>query len=869
VQSRYGFLVLFLILVTGIAMALAGGEGVFAGASGRASKPPSSSVDPQQTAMGSQEAPTAPLPTHEPDRTAAAVAIPGAPQVGADQLLVQIVDGATGEPVADAEVAAEDPKFRWDRLSAKEIREYHRLVDPFESAKRWGQTAKSDAQGFAVLARKGSYSVHALKDARYGQLQVQGTPPASGWKVKLEPDQGMDVQVVDAAGKGLPEVPVGLTAEWISPGAATGDQNQWVAGYTDEQGFARLRHVQMLQRDWQERKPKDLRAYVAALGLTSVFAPVTPACPVGPVVVLKVQSHGSVRVKMTDRKQQPVPDSLGISLSLGADLPTQHPWDSMGMSEQVVGGIAEFRYVGLGITFNTSTWFNGVSIGKEFAGPRVPGETAEATLSLSDAKVAHLHGRLVQADGKPIAFADASMLDAAATDPFAWFHAKEDGSFDWVGDAESMAAMRNLMIIVHGHDDEDGGEGRMPSASSAPIPMPAALEDVALGDVVVTALKPLARGKVVAWTTPVPKHSLHIEVWQPGDGANEGSWNYSTSYGVAQQQDGSFVVSALATVQPGRMRLSCSCEDAEPVTPFEFSAGQQDLRVELKRSAKLTVRVLLDADVRKHVRLTGHLAGAGAELESWAQEGDDAHVLEFSSLRAGDYQLQLKASDLTVATIHNLHLVPGGATDPRVDPIDLRGQLHSVQLRLVNAAGTVVDHWGQLRIRDARTGAWMESGYLEHGVVNFGVLGTTLDLVVTGAEFRPIRWQGPPGRVDLRIEEPFAVEIELAGLPADLPAESPLFCASSMIGGSDLLRELGITGDFLNGHDYGVPQKGILHRTCLEAGHYEVQLRWRVENGEDESLFTGKCDLSPQQTRVRLVLPDEVQRRIRELLKKK
>lgn len=868
-QSRYGFLVLLLILVTGLALALSGGDGVFAGTSGRASKPPSSAFDAQQAQATGADGPSAPAPTPEPDRTATAVTPVGAPHVEPDQLLVQIVDSATGEPVADAEVAADDPKFRWDRLSPKEMREHQRMVDPFEMAKRWGQTAKSDAQGYAVLPRKGDFGVHAIQGTRYGHLQIQGSPPPSGWKLKLEPDQGIDVQVVDAAGKGLPDVPVGLTAEWVLPGAATGDQNEWVAAYTDDQGFARMRHIQMLQRDWQERKPKDLRAYVAAIGLTSIHAPVAQSCPAGPAVVLKVPAFGSARVKMTDRKNQPVPDSLGISVSLGADLPQQHPWDAMGMSEQVIGGVAEFRYVGLGIQFNTSTWFNGVSIGKEFAGPRVQGETAEVTLSLADAKVAHLHGRLVRADGKPVVHADASIMDAAVSEACGWFHAKEDGSFDWVGDAETLASVRNLIIVVHGVDDEDGGEGRMPSASSAPIPMPAALEDVALGDVVVTELKPLARGKVVAWTTPVPKHYLHIEVWQPGDGASEGSWNYSSNYGVSQEKDGSFVVSALATTQPGRMRLSCSCDDAEPVTPFEFAAGRQDLLVELKRSAKLSVRVLLDPEVRKQVRLTGHLVGMGAELESWAQERDDAHILEFASLRPGDYQLQLKASDLTIVTIDNLRLSAGGPQDPRIDPVDLRGQLHSVQLRLIGADGNVADHWGQLRIRDARTGAWIESGYLEHGVINFGALGTALDLLVTGSDFRPVRWQGAPGRIDVRVEGPFAVQVELVGMP-EVSAESPLLCVSNQAGGSAILRELGITNEGYYGNpEYCVPQKGILVRTCLESGTYEVQLRWRVENGEDEVLFSGKCDLSPQQPNARLTLPGDVQQRIRERLKSK
>lgn len=785
-QSRYGFLVLLLILVTGIALALSGGEGVFAGTLGRASKPPSSALDASQAQTADKDAPSATGTNSEPDRTAAA-ATPGAPNVAPDQLLVQIVDAATGEPVADAEVAADDPKFRWDRLTAKDMREHMRVVDPFALAKRWGQTAKSDAQGFAVLPRKGDVAVHAIKDTRYGQLQVQGTPPTNGWKIKLEPDQGIDVQVVDATGAGLPEVPVGLTAEWVLPGAATGDQNEWVAGYTDDQGFARLRHIQMLQRDWQERTPKDLRAYIAAIGLTGIHAPVAQSSPVGPAVVLKVPAFGSVRVKMTDRKSHPVPDTLGITVSLGADLPQLHPWDSMGMSDAVIGGVAEFRYVGLGIQFNTSTWFNGVSLGKEFAGPRVQGETAEATLSLADTKVAHLHGRLVRPDGKPLAHADASIMDAAVAEASGWFHSREDGSFDWVGDADSLATVRNLIIVVHSVDDEDGGEGRMPSASSALIPLPAAMDDVALGDVVLSELKPLARGKVVAWTTPVPKHALHIEVWHPGDGASEGSWNYSSGYGISQEKDGSFVVSALATTQPGRMRLSCSCDDAEPVTPFEFAAGRQDLLVELKRSAKLSVRVLLDPEVRKQVRLTGHLAGMGAEMDSWAQERDDAHILEFGSLRPGDYQLQLKASDLTIVTIDNLRLAAGGPQDPRVDPVDLRGQLHSVQLRLIGADGNVADHWGQLRIREPRSGAWIESGYLEHGVINFGGLGNTLDLLVTGSDFRPVRWQGAPGRIDLRVEAPFAVQIELVGLP-DLPAESPLLCVSNQAGGSALMR---------------------------------------------------------------------------------
>ncbi len=852
--SRHGFLVLLLILATGVALSLSSASGVFASGAGDAAKLSAGATLLQQGGEADLADALA-KPAQDPERTSNPAAGPLLLPVFEGQLRVQIVDGESGEPVAGAEVAAEGSKFRPDQLSLQEQRDYERTIDDFLRFQRWGQRAVSDSEGFVVLeidADRGSVNVFAQKDTRFGKLWVQAHVDN---RLKLWPDLTVAARVVDAAGHGLPDVPLGITAEWLIPGAASGDRYCSVLAYTDGDGNAQLRHFRQLQEDWRPKKPKDLRLFVSAPGLTAVHAPISPQCPAGEPVVLTIPAYGAIRLALVDRNNQPVADSLSPSIALAvANLEAVRAWDDARSGEQMIGGKAEFPYVGLGLTFLANSWFAGINIDREFLGPRGHKEAVEATLSLAGQKTAHLRGRLIDAGASPYSQIDIIAIADGNSEPFLWLRTNLQGQFDWLGSGDHLDEVRRLVFVAR---DDLGG----PIATSAPIVLPADILEVDLGDLVMRVPKPVARGHVTALVSPLPKHRLNVQVWQPGDGANAGAWNFSSAFGVSQGKDGAFVVATTSEGSiGGPMRLLVTCDDAEPVTPFEFANGNEQIKIELSPAAKLTARILLDTNVILDSNISGQLVGMGSEQASFGMVQDTGTQLEFNGLRPGDYQLGIKLRDQVIETIAGLRLAPGAPADPRVDPIDLRGRLHPMQVRLVDALGQVADHYGTLYLRDQSAGGFVSAAYLEHGVVNFINLSANVELVVIGDDFRPLHWQGPTGLVDLRIEMPLPVHIEFRGLP-ELSPQASLLCASKLLGRSPFSAKHGLalpTAD----EDVSPLVGGIVSRTCLEAGTYTVVLQCQIRDGAAEELFVTTCEISPAHSSVSIMVPAEQAQRI-------
>src|SRR5262249_18527727 len=336
-------------------------------------------------------------------------------------------------------------------------------------------------------------------------------------------------------------------------------------------------------------------------------------------------------------------------------------------------------------------------------------------------------------------------------------------------------------------------------------------------------------GRVTAWTSRRPRHTLRVETWLAGDGGGGGRWIGTDAFGVMQDADGTFAVTALGALAAAPLRLSVDAPDCEPVTPFAFRAGRDDLLVELRPGAALGVRLLLgqallQSAVELTCRLEGRLLDLGPVQESIAQRREGERAAEFTGLRPGDYRLTVSACGLTVVAVDGLRLAPGHNTDQRLNPLDLRTRLRPARVRLREADGAIADESAQLFARDPATGSWSPAGAIEHGVALLAVVGAQLEIAVVGASLQPIHWQGQPGDVELRAQRPFGVAVECAGRPA-LPAGAPLSCVALPVGGSPFLLGLGI--DMGRDRDGGAGEPapvvdGVAHCALREAALCEV-----------------------------------------------
>lgn len=119
-----------------------------------------------------------------------------------DQLVVRVVDGASGAPVADAEVA---------RYEAREERDARPSAQMLWGA-YWGEPvarAHSDASGEARLARGAGGQLHleAFAPGKWAELDTEAPGPVT---LRLEPDFTLAVPVRDDRGRPAGEVPVAL-----------------------------------------------------------------------------------------------------------------------------------------------------------------------------------------------------------------------------------------------------------------------------------------------------------------------------------------------------------------------------------------------------------------------------------------------------------------------------------------------------------------------------------------------------------------------------------------------------------------------------------------------------------------------------------
>jgi hypothetical protein len=797
------------------------------------------------------------------DATVAADAVP--------MLCVQVVDKATGEPVAGAEVAADDPDADLDRLSPLEQFEVHRILDPFLRLQRIGQRAVTDAGGRANLRRApAGMTICAAADERYGVLQIQGPPPPAGYRLWLVPDLGVHVRVVDALGKPLAAVPLGLTAEFVRAGAATGDRSSWPVAFTDGDGCAVVRHLQDLARDYQGRQPRDLQVVVRAPGLMDIAAPVHPAVGGGPTVTLSLSAFGSIAVHLQDRRGRPLPgrEVFGLSLSYRERETPSVPWDDTSFEAEAFGSEGSYPYVGLGLQLTLYGYVASVGLERALSGPVRHGEKVHVNLALGDGQCAIVRGRLLAADHTPLPAAEIMLVRTDNYMVQSPARTGADGRFEVYVAREGIDGVTSIRVQTR-------DQRWVPTATSAPVPLVCRNDEAELGDVVLQLPVAVASGRVVAASGPLPEHQWQVERCAPGAGDE---WETTATMAVREAKDGTFAVVSLEPHPDGRLRLRVVGTECAPMPPIPFTDGQSDLLVTLTAGADLRLRILVDDELLACGNLFNcdlRRSDGDGQAQAWPQIVDGAFECRFAGLVAGVWRLQVSAFGLSVADVDGIALGRGADADPRVDPLDLRGKLHLLRLRCVDEAGRVIDCSGGGVIAEFDSGArkWGTGFAVEHGLAALCTASAHCEVLLAMNGFQPVRWVGRPGSADVRMEPSFAVNLEFTGIAA-LDAAS-LYCRVSHRGASTFAKETGVPRGHLWGLDNfdSLPlQKGRASPPLSEAGDYQVSLMLAglVGREEGDTVILGTFPFAVAAVgpaEVRIAVPEAVVARAQELLR--
>jgi len=661
-------------------------------------------VEPTVAANGSAPAVATPAnaSTPAPERSAAVDA--SAPTPKAEALAtfsVLVVDAATQQPVADADVCWSDAAAREQvsKLSKDEARE---LWDNQEQmAQQFGRRARSDREGrLRVAITESGCQLFARAGDRYGELVLPavGEQPEGGHRLLLRCEEQLRVRVLDAAGQPAQRARVGLAfTSFVGSGS---NPRFEVYAHTGVGGVATFAHLQQLRA-----KERGAEAIHATTGCVVGIA--IPGLPATPVVVagdkplpkepieLRLPPTGSLRLRYTVAGL-PMHGLDSVRVHEGAERSSRTA--KLGAEERVDDdGWAWFRWLPAELPLFATP----VGMNVPFAQPRalpplVVGQLVEHRIDFASEAVV-LRGRLLDPAGTPTAntslllrysYGDGGGLGSLRTDA--------DGVFLHVTPlpvkAESQPLSRFELMPL------DRQELRL---AVPPRDLHAGLNE--LGDLHFGGEPLVCAGRLDGYEARPHGVSMVLERQDtdPRTGAMEWRSLEQPEVGVGDRG----VFAARGRVAPGRYRLRIHAREYLPVPPLEFALGQQDLVVPMLRAAALEVLCTLPPNIDAN-QLVLDLVGGPAR--GWIPEEsgvyglpadnrrgyawrtkDDVATFQWSAVEPGTYTLRVAVvgSKEAALEVANVVLPQESGGDPRLQPLDLRSGLRRVRLQLIDAMG--------------------------------------------------------------------------------------------------------------------------------------------------------------------------------------
>lgn len=673
-------------------------------------------------------------------------ALPIAPR---GHLLVRVVDDASGEPIAGAEVAAS--LDRDEPVPAAELRQWQAIADPFERLRAGGQAATTDSQGYAAL--RGSHWMQVM--ARHGDLSGAATIEleavgAEGFLLRLHRERLLEVAIFDALRRPLADVPLGLAIHTTSPKTHETSGREVEIGATDTTGMLRLQVDRHLRRG---ERTSNLEVFVAAPGLRATRSKVDATRTRVDIVL---PDYGSVVIQVVGPDGAIPADDPVWSVRLTAAATSE---DGTNSSEDDQawgnghGGEVLFPYVGLGFEVFACAQLGGLEHEERVPGPLRSQESVQHRLVMPTASCARLRGRLLDEHGKPWANT--------------WIVAGRRGRSLWASQARTDGAGEIRMRIAAVDDASAlhlaARDSNGPFRSSREFLVTPGLE-VDLGNVVLPRGDEIARVTVVEERSTPPGFRLHVERSIDDD------WRWSTEHRVERIDDTSFAIRGMPTATGRQLRLCVEAPGCEAISPIAFASGA-DLTIHLRHGLAVTARILVSQETLAEIEnesctlvMTDEL-GNDHYLDGRIQ--GDAWLVEFHGARAGRYRLAVEYCT-TVAMLEDVVVAPESPPDPRLDPWDLRDAIQPLRIHCVDAAGQPVPASGDL-LAQTRSGDWEWVGWFHRGLCRTLVPRRPMELLVQFEDGGFARTTNAMDTVQVVAPTPHRTWITLQGMPELVP----------------------------------------------------------------------------------------------------
>jgi hypothetical protein len=756
------------------------------------------------------------------------------PDVPREHVLVRVVDATTQEPVADAEVAASrvDPK----PLTAAEQREQARLGDSFERLARFGQSARSDANGCVVLSAATHLTVAARHGERFGKGSFFLTDIGPrGFELRVRHQELVTVRAVDRLQRPLADLPIGLLATYAHPAAPDGEEAATEVGRTDDAGSLTFRLTEHLR---EISAPRTLAVFVRAPGLTSTRSVIDADRRVAPLVL---DTFGEVHVRVADSGGRELDDDPAWNVTLmaisGFPDAVESTEDAAKGNETGTGGRAVFRYVGLGVGLFARAHVQGLPLEQRFAGPTSHGQRVEQVLALAAVPQFVVRGRIVDAGGQPLPWAHVRV--AGTHGDHASCVGDEQGRIRarWKARGKETAATVRLVVT----------DGRRFRGISAPVAAAVGAEKD-LGDVRVVRGETIATGELVEERPRPAGLALLVSERRHDD------WQAAIDVQAVLDDDGKFTVVSDRPLAPARMQLLVHAPGCDGIEPIEFQGGAH-LRVVLRNGLLASVRVLLAPDLlRAAERGSLFLVATDTKENADYWNGrviDDAWVVERHGCRPGRYKLEIEGpGSVTAATLADVEFGAGVPPDPRLSPWDLREALQVLEVKVFAPDGTPFRSSYDVHAKPESDG-WLWCGADGPGAECI-VARRPYDIVVAARAGGYVRHNAAMDTVVVTMPAATRMRLTLDGLP-DLVADAPLEFGVRVRDEWHEQHDLPTEANPISDCDFDRAKRAL---TFSLFEPVDAVVRIARPGDEDTVLATLPCTLAPSQREVTVVIPE-------------
>lgn len=696
-----------------------------------------------------------------------------APRTAASGAAVAVSLGALLRVVNGAGVPQSEAHVTWAEASV--LRDYWtaRRDDPSTDLESMlavdGRTAMTDAAGELRLpAGSGARVVAARSGRLWGWVHVPASPEPV--VLVLGPSHQLVFEVVDGEGTPIVGVPVGL----VMVRADSAEQIAWEAR-TGADGRVVLPRLEESLR--QSGIPNGL-AYAAVIGPLAVerVAIDTSNPPQEPVRFV-LPPAGSLRVRLAFPEGTPVPEGCWVHATELRQ--RRHPDDlergvrhSLYSRTQDNHAEAIWTHVGLGLELMVEADPGEVleGAGLRVRGPTRAGEEVLVELEF-ETVAAILSGRLALPDGAPgrELRVETYLQALELSERLARTVADGEGRFQVPVEAAFRGVPSRWRLSA------SDGRGRVLVAQARTL-LPPREGVLDLGVVQLEEPTTFVAGQVVdVHGAPVPHAQVAVARWtrMGGEGAAE-VWNWESGVDSPNTDaDGRFHL----TDDPptGRFAIAARVGDFGFGAFVPFERGARDIIVRLPALGGLTGRLLLSegvdtAALRVSVEPRSDSGARNRPILAPRPDGS----FEFTGLEAGVHRVTVRRvwdAENALVVLDDVRVAAGAPSrDARLDPLDLRDALHSLELVVVDRDGQAVPLGHVALTPHGVGGASTVRVRLEQGSTRLCGVGRSSDVEIEAPGFRSTSLEDVRGFARLELERGFEARVRAPGslaMPAD------------------------------------------------------------------------------------------------------